>query len=461
MSALGAFFRGAAGPGMLALADSYERRDAEEAKRAERAAALAAEQAFRADQAGKDRMARYGTDGSEPGMLARGASRSGGAAPASGEGSNMGDIGRLMQSTGMSEAEARQKLAASASGQNPYTRDKQIPEQFDDGDGRMKTVSQKVTEPDEDRWIKLNQQVGKIYSESGPRAKSNYAQLTEGDGNAQRNSITSGMLSGALTPAQTAEGVAASKGEGGFGKGGVNQFSGKPDAVGASTIRENDAQAGSAGRANRNGGGDAGPMAKLPEAAKLQITDLNNQQAKLQELIDKAAIEGSTTGKDGAELPAVTDMRKRIQSIEVRKTRVLADNGAIDAKAYAQQVVDGESDPAKLRAAIAQAKQIGGKFAADFVPEVQARLAELHKKPAPTQADARKGDAAPAKPAAAPAAPTSGRAQVLAQSANRSKAEADPDVKALRQQIAAATSGRQANTLQSKLNDILASRYGL
>jgi hypothetical protein len=41
------------------------------------------------------------------------------------------------------------------------------------------------------------------------------------------------------------------------------------------------------------------------------------------------------------------------------------------------------------------------------------------------------------------------------------KADADPEVKALRQQIEAATSGRQENTLQAKLNALLAERYGL
>jgi chromosome segregation ATPase len=54
-------------------------------------------------------------------------------------------------------------------------------------------------------------------------------------------------VSGAMTPAQTAEQIAATEGRGAYGKGGVNEFTGAADRVGQSSINENNAQAGAAG----------------------------------------------------------------------------------------------------------------------------------------------------------------------------------------------------------------------
>lgn len=312
MSSLGAFFRGAAGPGMLALADSYDRRDAEERAAAARRLEREREMAFRAEQSAQDRMARYGSDGTEPGMLSRGQGRAGGGAAPQGEapqpGPAMADVGRMMEEGRMSEGDARSYMAASAAGKNIYQRENKVPQQFDDGDGRMKTASTTEVTPDEERWMRMNMLYGKILSESGPRAKSNYDQLTAGDGNAQRNQMTGGMRSGKLTPAQTAEGVAASKGEGGFGKGGVNQFSGKADAVGRSTIRENDAQAGSAGRANRDGG---------------KTGDKAGDTTEYEDVTRKT----TTTGKDG------TEVEETVKSKRAKAAAVAAEAASVPAEA--------------------------------------------------------------------------------------------------------------------------------
>lgn len=280
MGMLDAFLRGAAGQGLVDLSRNMNQRDAEERANKTRQQQIDEERAWRAAEAQKERESRATS-------AARRTSSGGGGDDEAGDVDRYA-VAEVMKREGVSEGEARALIQASRAGTNPLTRNQNVTEQIDEGDGRTRNATRQQAVPDMERWARVNQAIARALETGVSKAKSNYDQLTQGEGNDQRNTMVGGMLAGKLAPAQTAEGVAASKGEGAYGKGNVNQFSGSPDAVGKSIINENNAQAGSAGRANRDPVDDL----KLPAGVKARIDLIKKRADQINAAITKAQADG-------------------------------------------------------------------------------------------------------------------------------------------------------------------------
>jgi hypothetical protein len=291
MSMLGAFLRGAAGPGLIDLSNRLDRRDAMSAEEQRRQKEREEDRAWRSSEAQKDRDSRADSAATRTSRGGGGGGEDGGAD------ADRYAVAELMKREGVSEGEARALIQAGRAGTNPLTT-------------AVNDESGGHSAPDMARWAQVNRTIAQAMIEGPSKARSNYDQLTEGDGNAQRNTITSGMLAGKLTPAQTAEGVAATKGEGAYGKGNVNTFTGTPDAVGKSVIAENNAQAGSAGRANRDTP-DADSLAKLPPGVKARIDLIKKRAEQINGAITKAQADGMwDTGQNPAQAGLVAELQK-------------------------------------------------------------------------------------------------------------------------------------------------------
>lgn len=302
MGMLGAFLRGAAGPGLLDMGARMDRRDELEQAAQARRTATEEERAFRAEQARLDRESREEVAGIRKGS---GKSSSGSGGGDGGGGDDNYAVSAIMEKYGVSEAKARQMLEASRQDQNPFP----AREVADESGGHAA--------PDMARWSELNRTIAKAMREGPSMGRSNIEQVRNAEGQDQRNTIAGGMLGGRLTPAQAAEGIAATKGEGGFGKGGVNEFTGTADAVGRSTIAENMAQAGSAGRANR----DAMDGLKLPPAVKAEITNLDKRESELAGAITKAQAEDTW---NPAESPGQKQLQANLAAIRLRRSQLIA-----------------------------------------------------------------------------------------------------------------------------------------
>ena len=350
MGMLGAFARGVAGPGLLGVVDRMDRRDAVAQEMAARERDREEERKFRAEQAKLDRLSREEVAGIRKGGSKSGSGSGGGDDAGGSEDDYM--VAALMDKYGVSAAKAKQMLESSRADTNPFP----AMEVADESGGH--------SAPDLTRWAELNRTIAKAMREGRSMAKSNYAQLTEGDGNAQRNTITGGMLAGKLTPAQAAEGVAATKGEGAYGKGGVNEFDGTADAVGKSEIGKNNAQAGSANRANR----DAMDGLKLPAAVKAEIANLDKRESELAGAITTAQAEDTWNPEQS---PGQKQLQANLAAVRMRRSQLIAP--------YMAGGKGGNADPLGL---------MGGDK-----PAAPAK---------PSQADARKSE----PKEAAPAAPT-------------------------------------------------------
>jgi hypothetical protein len=129
--------------------------------------------------------------------------------------------------------------------------------------------------------------------------------------------------------------VAASKGEGGYKNARTNEFTGAPTAIGKSEINENNAQAGSAGRANR----DAVDDLKLPPGVKTQVDLIKKRAEQISVAITKAQADGMW---DTASNPS--------------QAKLEADLGALDKelrgllKPYLPAAPAPKVDPAQARA---------------------------------------------------------------------------------------------------------------
>jgi len=231
--------------------------------------------------------------------------------------------------------------------------------------------------PDLERWANINRAIGRALETADAKGKSNFDQLTQGEGNEQRNAITGGMLAGKLTPAQAAEGVAASKGDGAYGKGNVNQFTGTPDAVGKSVIGENNAQAGSANRANRDTP-DADPFAKLPPGVKARIDLIKKRADQINAAITKAQAEGMW---DTTANPSQARLETELAALDKEARELLKPH-----------LPKPKVDPAQARREAEAAVAAGAPL-----DKVNARLKDLGLEPISAQPKAE-----PAKPGAAP-----------------------------------------------------------
>mgnify|MGYP006367439315 CR=1 FL=1 len=373
MGMLGAFARGVAGPGLLGVVDRMDRRDAVAQEMAARERDREEERKFRAEQAKLDRLSREEVAG-----IRKGGSKSGSGSGGDDAGGSDDDymVAALMDKYGVSAAKAKQMLESSRADTNPFP----AKEVADESGGH--------SAPDLTRWAELNRTIAKAMREGRSMAKSNYAQLTEGDGNAQRNTIVGGMLAGKLTPAQAAEGVAATDGKGAHGKGGVNEFDGTADAVGKSEIGKNNAQAGSANRANRDKP-DADPLANLPPGVKERIGLIKKRAEQISAAMTKAQADGMW---DTTANPSQARLETELAALDKEARELL--------KPYLPKP---QVDPAQARREAAAAVAAGAPL-----DRVNARLKEMGLEPinAQPKADPAKPAAPEKKPGSAGAKPS-------------------------------------------------------
>ncbi len=414
MGMLGAFARGVAGPGLLGVVDRMDRRDAVAQAMAARERDREEERKFRAEQAALDREAR---------TTGRSSSRAGSSAGGDDGGIDDYKIEAVMREFKVSEGRARQIVEAGKADQNPF-----VSEVADESGGHSGFNAE--------AWARANAVISKALREGPSMAKSNYAQLTEGEGNAQRNTIVGGMLAGKLTPAQAAEGVAATKGEGAHGKGGVNEFDGTADAVGKSEIGKNNAQAGSANRANRDKP-DADPLANLPPGVKERIGLIKKRAEQISAAMTKAQADGMW---DTTANPSQARLETELAALDKEARELLKPH-----------LPKPQGDPAQARREAAAAVAAGAPL-----DRVNARLKEMGLEPITDK------PAAPAEPAEKAAAKTDAKPGML----DRLKAKAgemidaateDPKAYAQRRVAEAKAGGKPLTPGERQL----AEKYGI
>jgi len=190
MGALGAFLRGVGGPGLIDQAQYMRRQQEIDQARMERQRELDESRKWREEQMQADREARAARSGGG------GGSRGGALADAAGAEAvdplERQAVFREMQDTGVSMAEAQQRVADAKSGTNRFTRTTQVAEQIDDGD-RMRTVTREQTEPDVESFKAMMKRMGRSLAGATSDLKSNADQLA---GGRQTDAVTEAALSG-------------------------------------------------------------------------------------------------------------------------------------------------------------------------------------------------------------------------------------------------------------------------
>ena len=369
MGMLSAFVRGAAGQGLIDLSQRMDRRDAMSAEEARRQKEREDERNWRSAEAEKDRTSR-----AESAALRTKRSGSGGGADG-GDDADRYAVAEVMKREGVSEAQARAMVEASRAGNNPIMNEP--------GDGMGPAV------PDTARWAQVNRTIAEAMIAGPSMASSNYDQLTKGQGNAQRNTISGGMLAGKLTPAQAAEGVAATEGKGAYGNARTNEFTGTPTAIGKSEMAENNAQAGSASRANPV---DADPTAKLPPAVKARLDLVKKRAEQVSNAILKAQADGLNEWNP-SQNPAQAQLVSELTKLDGEARELL--------KPYLPEQPKPKVDPEQARREAAAAVASGAPL-----DRVNARLKEMGLEPITDKP-------APAKPAEKAAAKTDAKPGML------------------------------------------------
>lgn len=172
MGFFSAFARGAAGPGLINLSQTMRQREIEAARAAENEK----EREFREAERRKDRDAQAAA--LKERLAGGGRSRSGGGGGGGDE--DYGDIvvGGLMQQEGMSQAQARAALEASQRGENIFTKasGRRVPAGDEMGAEAMDEMV-----PDTEKWMAINRKIGEMLTRSRSIAKSNDAQLADGE----------------------------------------------------------------------------------------------------------------------------------------------------------------------------------------------------------------------------------------------------------------------------------------
>lgn len=340
MGMLGAFARGVAGPGLLGVVDRMDRRDAVAQEMAARERDREEERKYRSEQAELDRRSREDIAGMRKG---RGSKSGSGSGDDDGGMTDEYEISAVMEKFKVSRARAKAMIEASDRDENVFQEQESVTDTIEDGD-RQRNVTRNVMQPDPVRWAELNRTIAKAMRDGRSMAKSNYAQLTEGEGNAQRNTIAGGMLAGELTPAQAAEGVAATKGEG-------------------------------ANRANRDKP-DADPLANLPPGVKERIGLIKKRAEQISAAMTKAQADGMW---DTTANPSQARLETELAALDKEARELL--------KPYLPKP---QVDPAQARREAAAAVAAGAPL-----DRVNARLKEMGLEPISAQPKAD-----PAKPAA-------------------------------------------------------------
>ena len=223
MSALGAFLRGVGGPGLIDQAQYMRRQQEIDQARMERQRELDESRKWREEQAAADREARAARSGGGGGGGSRGGALADAAGAEAVDPLERQAVFREMQDTGVSMAEAQQRVADAKSGTNRFTRTTQVAEQIDDGD-RMRTVTREQTEPDVESFKAMMKRLGRSLAGATSDLKSNADQLA---GGRQTDAVTAAGMSGDLARER---GALIVQGKGLYDAGGSSVLTGVPAA---------------------------------------------------------------------------------------------------------------------------------------------------------------------------------------------------------------------------------------
>lgn len=124
-------------------------------------------------------------------------------------------------------------------------------------------------------------------------------------------------------------------------------------------------------------GAGAGKAAKMSEAGKLQLQDINKQDEALQKAVNDG-VAGGTLKQDPKD-PAWQHFTRQKQALQVQKMRVFAREGLLDGADDAATLIAGGATPQDLDASVKQAQLIGGDYASEFMAAVKARNAPRSK----------------------------------------------------------------------------------
>lgn len=129
-----------------------------------------------------------------------------------------------------------------------------------------------------------------------------------------------------------------------------------------------------------------GKAAKMSEAGKLQLQDINKQDEALQKAINDG-VAGGTLKQDPKD-PAWQHFTRQKQALQVQKMRVFAREGLISGAEDAASVIASGATPQELEASMKQAQLIGSDYANEFNAAVKDHLSKrtpASAAPAPAQ----------------------------------------------------------------------------
>lgn len=143
-------------------------------------------------------------------------------------------------------------------------------------------------------------------------------------------------------------------------------------------------------RLDKSAGGGKG--AKMSEAGKLQLQDINKQDEALQKAINDG-VAGGTLKQDPND-PAWQHFTRQKQALQVQKVRVFAREGLISGADDAASLIASGATKADLETSMRQAQLIGGEYASQFSSAIRSRLSSM---PAASPAGAPSAAPAPAQ----------------------------------------------------------------
>jgi len=307
MGALAAFLGGAGGAGLTDMTRRWDRNDEMAQQQAQRQQEMAEQRAFREEQAALDRAARFGAGGGSAVSRPRGGG--GGADPEAAQG-NRRDVAvsHLRSKFGLSGPEAEAQVDGSNAGVNINKRSVQRSESYDDGD-RQKNITTTQEEPDVEKYLAMNKEIGFAFANADSNARSNSDQRakarqtdfeTDSGRDAQDNPARAGVLG---------QGVAVAGGKPLNDGGGSNLYTGTTGALTAAKVgtekskqNENNAQAGKANADVKKLRGDVSGDLKTQNPERLTTT-LNAINGLIRTYDEKTFDEA--TVKDRKELQAM------------------------------------------------------------------------------------------------------------------------------------------------------------
>lgn len=331
MSALSAFLRGVGGPGLIDQAQYMRRQQEIDQARMERQRELDESRKWREEQMQADREARAARSGG-----GGGGSRGGALADAAGAEAvdplERQAVFREMQDTGVSMAEAQQRVADAKTGTNRFTRTTQVAEQIDDGD-RMRTVTRDQVEPDVETFKQMMKRLGRSLAGATSDLKSNADQLA---GGRQTDAVTEAALSG--DPAKE-RGALLMKGREPFNAAGSSVLTGAaaPGSKAEAEIKAEGALAAKRNAEARSGGSSGG---KASAGTTVQRV-LNTEDGEA-----VAVMRDGSTRKLGIRTPDFNKEVSRIAARMAKENFEFANLPADEQRARAIETFMGSKPPA-------------------------------------------------------------------------------------------------------------------